>query len=396
LVRRERRTLWGALIPIIVIAIAACLHAAASSRDALTARAENEATIAAQNQLAPMLTPRDLTGPVTGERARELEQAIDEEIVASGPVDSIRIYSPLGRILYDADPSVVTLKPTYLREFLYQVANGLPRSEVRAGLLQTYVPLWLSPGGQVVVAEMSQPYGPIAAEAQTPWYPLAIALGVTLIAAIVLYVVSRRAKVAAPPAGTVQSHPAFRAAEDARMRAEQRATAGEVAFKDLQAQFRTTLDELKAMEATVKMQESQTTSSDDEIQALRDQLRDTAERLHKAELDNNALRERLALRQSELDESRAKLAEATERTPSDELAELRRRVEMAERHATEMENEVERIEAELDYTSNRFHMAKLTEALREFDNDEPEEDDIFEHPKVFFNGRPRVMPGKVR
>ena len=394
-VRRDRRTLWGALIPIVVIAIAASLHAAASSRASLTARAETEATLAAQNQLAPMLAPRDLAGPITGERAEELQGLIDEEIVSTGPVSSIRIYSPQGRILYDADPSVVTVKPTYLRGFLNEVANGNPRSEVRSGVLQTYVPLWLAPGGAVIVAEMSQPFGPIAAEAQTPWYALALVLGALLILAIILYALSARAKEVTPTLGIVQSHPAFRAAEDARLKAEQRATATEVAFKDLQAQFRKTLDELKAMEAKVKTFENQTTGSDDEIQAIRDQLRDTVERLHETELENKTLRERLALRQSELDEHRAKLAQARERTPSDELAELRRRVELAERYATEMEAEVERIEAELDYTANRFHMAKLTEALREFDNDEAVEDDMFEHPKVIFQTDPSRARGKV-
>ena len=37
----------------------------------------------------------------------------------------------------------------------------------------------------------------------------------------------------------------------------------------------------------------------------------------------------------------------------------------------ELENEVDRVQSELDHAADRFHMAKLTEALREFDNDEP-------------------------
>jgi hypothetical protein len=61
-----------------------------------------------------------------------------------------------------------------------------------------------------------------------------------------------------------------------------------------------------------------------------------------------------------------------------------------------METEVERIEAELDYTANRFHMAKLTEALREFDNDEVDGDDMLEHPKVIFGTRQRVAPERAR
>jgi len=389
LVRRERRTLWGSLILIIVIAIGGALYAAATSRARLTHQAETDAKLAAQTLLAPMLQPRDLMGPLPAERAETITTSIESAIVSAGPVESVRIFSELGRILYDDDPSVVTVRPSYLRDLVYDVANGEASSEVRDGVLQTYVPLWTSPGGTVVVAEMSQPYGPISAEATGPWFRLALGLGLALLAVAILYALSLRTAARAPSLTAVETHPAFVAADDARAKAEQRATATEVAFKDLQAQFRKTLNELKAMEATVETNQSQTTHSQDELQALRDQLRDTAERFHKAELDNNALRERLALRQSELDDHKKRLMALEQRTPSIEIEELRRRVDVAERRATEMETEVERIQSDLDSTSDRFHLVKLTEALREFDSPddlviEGDDDDIYEHPKVIF------------
>lgn len=388
LVRRERRPLWGSLTLIIVIAIGGTLYAAAGSRARLTKQAETEARLAAQTQLAPMLQPRDLMGTITGERAEALGAAIESEIVSSSPVETVRIYSELGRVMYDANPKVVAVKPTYLRELVYDVANGETTSEIRGDLLQTYVPIWTAPGGEVVVAEMTQPYGPISAEATGTWYRLALVLGLALVATAALFVLSIQATSRVPSIAVLQTHPAFRAAEDARAKAEQRATATEVALKDLQAQFRRTLDELKAMEAKVQMNETDTTHSEDELHVLRNQLRDTAERLHKAELDNNALRERLALRQSELDTHKSRVVALEQRTPGAEIEELRRRVDVAERRATEMETEVERIQAELDYTADRFHMVKLTEALREFDNDEPaDEDDLYEHPKVIFTAR---------
>ncbi|MGZ8637128.1 MAG: hypothetical protein ACXWX2_09170 [Actinomycetota bacterium] len=388
LVRRERRTLWGSLTLIIVIAIGGTLYAAVASRAKLTQQAETEAKVAAQTQLARMLQPRDLMGPIGGNRAEMLQASIESEIVSAGPVESIRLYSELGRILYDADPSVVTVKPTYLRDLAYDVAHGETMSEVRNGVLQTYVPLWTSPRGTVVVAEMSQPYGPISAEATGPWYRLALGLGLALLATATLFALSLRTTARVSSITALEAHPAFVAAKDARARAEQRATATEVAFKDLQAQFRKTLDELKAMEAMVEMNENRTTHSEDELQTLRNQLRDSAERLHKAELDNNALRERLALRQTELDDHKTRLIALEQPTPGVEIEELRRRVEIAERRATEMEAEVERIQSELDYTADRFHMVKLTEALREFDNDDvviDGDDDIYEHPKVVFS-----------
>jgi predicted acyltransferase len=56
--------------------------------------------------------------------------------------------------------------------------------------MQTYVPLQL--GTTVVVAEMSQPFAPIAADAWTPWYVLAFALGVALLATTILWVLAQR------------------------------------------------------------------------------------------------------------------------------------------------------------------------------------------------------------
>jgi predicted nucleic acid-binding Zn-ribbon protein len=392
-VRRDRRALWGTLSIAILLAIGMSLYAAAGSRERSLRQAGTEAQLAAQTQLAPMLTPEDMERPVKGDRAEVLQTQIEDEILAVGSFTSVRIYSDLGRILYDADPSVVTVRPTYVRDLVVDVANGTSTSQVREGVLQTYVPIWQEPNGHVAVVEMSQPFGPIAAEANRPWYLLAMVLGGLLAFSVMLFGLSVRAHDRVLSTAEVQLHPAFRAAEDARLRAEERATANETAFKDLQTQFRTTLDELKAMETRLQVTESQTTHSEGELGALRDQLRDTAERLHKAELDNNALRERLALRQSEFDDAKARLLQFQQAGPSEEVAELQRRVDVAERLATEMQTEVERLEAELDTTANSFHLAKLSEALREFDNDE---DDLDEHPKVVFEARPAAAPGKAR
>ncbi|HET9723020.1 MAG TPA: hypothetical protein VFR44_04155 [Actinomycetota bacterium] len=389
LVRRERRVLWGSLSLVVIVAIGATLIAASSTRAKLTRSAENEARLAAQTQLAPMLDTGDLDGTVTGDRAEELGKAIEDEIVSSGPVSSVRIYSESGRVLYDADPEVVAVRPTYVRELVYRVAHGDPVSQVRGGYLQTYVPVWLEPGGPVVVAEMTQPYDPISAQATGTWYRIALVLGLVLLATATLFVFSAQAAARVADIAEIQAHPAFIEVIDARAKAEKRAEATEVALKELQAQFRSTLDELKAMETMVQMTETATTHSEGEMQTLRDQLRDTSERLHKAELDSNALRERLALRQSELDEQKSRVLKLEERAPDAETEDLRHRVDAAERRTVELENEVDRLQSELDHEADRFHMAKLTEALREFDNDEPsdDEDDIFEHPKVIFSAR---------
>ena len=127
------------------------------------------------------------------------------------------------------------------------------------------------------------------------------------------------------------------------------------------------------------MSETDSTSNDGELQALRDQLRETSERLHKAEIDNNALRQRMTLRQQELDEARQFLPAAG---TSVDPAELKARLEEAEMRTAEMSREIDRLESELDYTNSKFHMTKLSEALREFDNDMDEPTELDEPPIV--------------
>ncbi len=365
--RRERRALWGSLSLVIVIAIGGALVAASSSRARLVERASTDARLIAQTQLAPLLSPKDLEGPIGEDRAHELGQAIRAEILATGPVEKIRLYSKLGRILYDADPNVVTVRPSFVRDLIYRVATGEAESIVREGHLLTYVPLWKSPGGTVVVAELSQPYGPIEAEATGGWYRLALALGLGLAVTLALWVRAIRARDRTLDVVQVRAHPEFVASEDARARAEQRAAAAEAALEEVRGQLRAALAELASMEQAVKLLEQEDRS--EEIRALREQLREEAERLHAAERDNAALRERLALRQRELDEHKARLFELEGRTETTEVLELRRALAAAERRATELEAEVERLQAELDETAGSLHLAKLSEALREMDGE---------------------------
>ena len=110
-----------------------------------------------------------------------------------------------------------------------------------------------------------------------------------------------------------------------------------------------------------------TTGPRRELERLRDEVRETSERLEQAETDNERLRERMAFRHRELDELRRQLAETT--PSSEETEELRLRLVTVENAAAALARELERVEKELEVTRNRFHMAMLSEALREFDND---------------------------
>lgn len=409
LTRRGRRPLWVLLSFVLAVGIGVTLRVAAHAREEATAEAANEARLAAQTKLAPLLEPRDLTAPVVGDRAEELGTALESALVSAGPVDEVRIYSSAGRILYAEDPAIVGTRPSYVRDITFEVANGKARSWIRGGLLQTHVPIRLTPGGAVVVAEMSQPLGPVVVEGSAPWYRLAMVLGALLLVATGMAVAASRWSALAPavrsrdqdPAsrtsrarrsdaanGPVYANPGFRAVEERRQEAERRATAAEENLQAVQGQLREALDQIKEMDGKLTMTETQTTQNDGELQALRDQLRVTAERLHLAELDNNALRERLALRQHELEEADGRLLTVW---ADGQPADMRSRPEAAERRAAEMAEAMQKLEAELDYTKSRFHMSMLTAALREFAND----DDIQIEDGSVIVRRSSLQPGKV-
>ena len=419
LAQRERRPLWITLSIVLSAGIGLALWSAANARTEATREAATDARLTAQTELAPLLQPADLMGPIVGDRATDLGDGIERSITKLTSIDEVRIYSSIGRVLFDEEPRLVGTRPSYLRNLTFEVANGSSRSQVRAGLLQTYVPIWLNPEGEVVVAEMSQPYDPIAAQASAPWARIALTCLGLLLGTLSLAVASSRTPVrrelgvqvyghagaasnaasatnrAPTTNGPAYQQSGFRRIEEQRQAAEQRASVAEESNRAMKTRLREALAQVKDLEGRLAMNDMQSTTTGGELQALRDQLKDTAERLHKAELDNNALRERLALRQHELDDVKQRAAAI--RTDTD-FGELEQRLQVAERRATEMGREMEKLENELDYTKAKFHMSKLSEALREFDNDDieiDEQDDLFEHP-VIIRSSGLAAPGKVR
>jgi hypothetical protein len=407
LARRERRPLWGVLAFILAIVIGLSLWAASNARGEAEREAALDAELAAQTELAPLLQTRDLTNPITGARAAELAASIDRSITQVSPIDHVRIFSSLGRILYSEDPKFTGTRPSYLRNLTFEVASGESQSLTRDAQLLTYVPVWLNPGGAVAVAELSQPLGPISAEATARWYRIAAIAVVLLLGSIAMIVVTTKAparsatpvqlygpaaarplrpgQFSATPEPPIYEHAGFRAIEEQRQDAERRSHALEENFRAVQKRLKESLAHVKELEGRLAMNETQNSTNDGELQALRDQLRQTSERLHETELDNNALRERMSLRQQELDEARRMLVEVRSGSGSPEL---RTRLEAAERRTEELVLQVEQLEGELERETTKLHMSKFSEALRELEHEAleiEEEDDLFEHPVIIRN-----------
>jgi hypothetical protein len=381
---RERRALWGTLALLLALGIGISLLRAQAARKEAADEAGAQARLTAQTSLSPLLTTKDLEGPITGERYGELTAAIERDITLNGPITQVTIWSSLGRNLYDAEPAQVGTRSSYLRELIFEVATGDPQSSVANGTLRTFTSLFLEPGGTVVVAEMDQPFGPIAAEANAPWYRLALGLGIGLLLTAALFAVTflpkartrpksvtyqpSRPRPASEPTPPDYMQPGFRELEQARQEAEDRAAAIEKDYRGLQAQFKGTLEELKVAEAKLTERESTAPPADDDVVVLRAHLRDATQRLSEAEEDRQALRERLALRQQELEAA---------------LALIRELEGQPEKVRRAFESE----DAEIDTIQSRLHLKKLGEAFRDRD-----ESLVVSDPDVEIAERPVIYP----
>lgn len=309
LATRRMRPIWGWFAFVLLIALSTSLLLAGEARqDALRLNAA-AAEYVAQTELSVLLEPSDLVAPIHGDRAAELGRDIDARIISTTPIERVRIYSSLGRILYAADRGIVGTRPTYLRNLMFEIANGeAVVTQIHSGSLQTLVPIWLSPGGPVVVAELSQTFGPIASEATAGWYLVALACGALLLGAAGMIVATSLAapRVAVPRTIIAPRRAAQHGSGAASVWASPGAPSGGAATAPSPAQRRE-LDDAITRIAELERRMGRSGERDAELQTLRDRLRETTGQLDRAELDATALRERLAFTQRALEEATARL-----------------------------------------------------------------------------------------
>ncbi len=334
--RRARRSLWGTLSFTLIAGAGLAMLLANVQQRGIERDATRQARLTAQVGIAPLLQSRDLQTPAEGSRYESLSSGIETAVLGSGPPQTVTLWGQDGRILFSPNASVVGTKQASMQDLLFSVANGQTTSRVDQGWFQSFVPLWLEPGGTVIVAELDRPYAPIVAQANEPWRVSAQACVVLALASMTLFGLTFRAKAeittatALAPAEAAESQapsprrvprhevpiddsspaymlPGYRQEAEARSEAEARAAALEENYYGLQAQYRQALEQLKALDQQVLVQQSSTSQTEGEVELVRDELQQTAQRLHLVEVDRDAVRARLALRESELERLQSKL-----------------------------------------------------------------------------------------
>jgi hypothetical protein len=327
---KEPRGKRAALAVLLAAGAAVSFVQAGRVRDSAVTGAALKARLAAQTKLAPLLEESDLVSPITGSRYELISSDVRRSILDRTHVNDVTIWSDVGRVLFALDDGLVGTRPTYIRDFVYDVANGTTQTKIETGTLKTFTPIWRQPGGTVVVAELDQPFGPIAGTAGRIWTLSALGLGLGSLACWVLFAMTWRPGAAAAPArppmaqgaplrmtptaalvgpmappvasarapGAARPAPAHaqagvRQLEQARSDAEERAKAAEERLKKVQAQHKQAMERLEALEARLSVAAAAPKQTQEELRALRDQVRESAERLLTAERENELLRARL-------------------------------------------------------------------------------------------------------
>jgi hypothetical protein len=324
----------AALAVLLLAASVATFLQASKARDGAILDAARHARLAAQTRLAPLLDEGDLVSPITGARYEQVASAVERSITDHSHVKAVTLWSDVGRVLFAQDDGLVGTRPTYIRDFVYGVANGTTQTRIETGTLKTFTPIWRQPGGTVVVAELDQPFGPVAGTAGRIFSLAAPVLGLGSLACWVLFAMAWRPGAATTPARSpapidapvrrpaaaggahalgpvmaaappsvmnraeaqdrkANADPGLREAEKAKTEAEQRARAAEERLTRLQLQHKQAMDRLQALEARLSVAAAAPKHTEEELRALRDQVRESAERLHSAEAENEQLRARL-------------------------------------------------------------------------------------------------------
>jgi hypothetical protein len=307
---------------------------ASRERNGAVTDASRRARVTAQTKVAPLLTETDLEEPIAGARYDSVSAAVERTILDRANVQSVTLWSEVGRVLFAQDDGLVGTRPTYIRDFVYSVANGTTQTKVETGTVKTFTPIWREAGGTVAVAELDQPFGPVAGTAGRTFTLAALVLGLGSMVGWILFAMTWRSGAAATsprPAifhgasrGTLASAngayaigpvlgaagPAtaarvrasvsspktdagLREVERARTDAEARARAAEERLARLQLQHQQAMDRLQALEARLSVAAAAPKHTQEELRVLRDQVRESAERLLTAETENEQLRARL-------------------------------------------------------------------------------------------------------
>jgi hypothetical protein len=247
---RELRALWATLAVICLLGAGVAYGATRYLQSELEADATQDARKLTNEVLEPLLSAKDASAPIRGERYEQLVATVRERVMA-GPITGVRLWAQDGTVLFADERQLVGELDAKVRDELHAAIAGSSTSVVEDGGFHTLTSMRVGQPPTIVTAELIRSHTAIVEESREQWYPwvgrgltAAAVLGalwvVTAIAFGVLGVIqsrrieARKAEAAAPaprpgrPVGPVPTgedlpaymRPGFREEVEARRRME--------------------------------------------------------------------------------------------------------------------------------------------------------------------------------
>lgn len=162
-------------------------HYATTGAEAST---QDHAGYVARAVLPTELTAADFAAPASGGRLHRLDWIADKQLLRAGVV-RVKLYDPAGRVVYSSDHELIGTRPDDVEEVV-DAFHGTPVSDVTTldaegghapdrKILESYVPVRLD-GRPVGVLEFYSDYQVVASDARGIFVPVAIGIGVLLLA----------------------------------------------------------------------------------------------------------------------------------------------------------------------------------------------------------------------
>jgi hypothetical protein len=193
-------TAVGAAILLLV-----CTSMQSRARDAEEARAQKRAVRAVRTQIVPELSTRDVGRRLDGRVLRDLRARVDAEILSDPAVAGVRIWTRDGTPLFSLPAQPLAPPGDGVRRRIRDAVAGTTTSEDTAEaipsrradgvlsetlVLRTFTPLQLPGARPRAAAEVLTLTAAIDEASAQPWQMLRIALGVVLLAAVLLLLVA--------------------------------------------------------------------------------------------------------------------------------------------------------------------------------------------------------------
>jgi hypothetical protein len=379
------RLVWGGVGLLLLLGLMGSLPLSSAAVRNQEQAAEARAVSYVHDVIDDTLTPHIVSEPILGPDYRELIITVQKGILSDDRVARIRIWKPDGTLVFSSDqrdrvgelvaqdsPQIAAAADGRTVSLVTQ-AKVTPKSDpagVDEKLYETFVPLRLpNELGVLGIVQIDQRYSAIQSAADRVWRPVQIALGLALLATLVMLVRSFQGPATETAAGTSREVPRSpAAAPSAEMAsqlraAEARAETAEHAQREVQARLDAELS-AKATRAAEAGGSSPTAASIAKLET----------KLHDAEIELNAklgaaeaerehlsgevqrLRAALAERDGELaiahessvtGEAETARAEEIARATEQRTSELEQRTHAAEQRAMVAEQRVSEIESEL-------------------------------------------------